>query len=88
MRKRKQRKANQLWAKDGSFFKERCMGLKLTVGAGDKIIMSCGAVIDIDYTTEKQAVLVFEAPKDIKIHTVFKDSSKQFKNMKRESGNS
>ena len=60
------------------------MGLKLTVGRGDKIVLSAGVVVDVRTVSDKQVCLEFEAPRDVKIHTIFKDSSKQFRNMKRE----
>ena len=59
------------------------MGLKLTVTRGDKIICSNGIVIDIITTSDKQTMLEFHAPRDIKIDAVFLDSSKQFKNMQK-----
>jgi sRNA-binding carbon storage regulator CsrA len=63
------------------------VGLKLTFGKGDKIIMSDGVVIDYLAGSPKdggQVTLEFEAPKDIRIHTVFGDSRKQFKNRRRQ----
>jgi len=57
------------------------MGLKLTVSRGDKIITSNGIVIDVRTNSDKQVVLEFHAPIEIKIHAIFKDSSKQFKNL-------
>ena len=66
------------------------MALKLTVTRKDKIIMSDGVVITVTTLSDKQVQLSFEAPKDIKIHTIFNDSAKQFKNLshqKARSGN-
>ena len=59
------------------------MGLKLTVGAEDKILLSNGIVIDVRSTSNRQVCLEFEAPREVKIHAIFKDSSKQFKRLKK-----
>jgi sRNA-binding carbon storage regulator CsrA len=61
------------------------MALKLTVGREDKILMSNGVVIDVLSLSRRnggEVTLAFDAPREIEIHTVFKDSSKQFKNLK------
>jgi sRNA-binding carbon storage regulator CsrA len=63
------------------------VGLKLTVSKGDKILIGDAVVLDVKSTTGKQTQLEFFAPKDIKINTVFLDSSKQFKNRQKEGGN-
>jgi hypothetical protein len=62
---------------------EKCMGLKLTVGVEDKIIMSDGVVIDVR-NFGKRVTLEFTAPDDIKINAIFKDPNQQFKNLRRE----
>ena len=60
------------------------MGLKLKVGKEDKIVLDCGVVIDVLETHRTgEVTLSFEAPQDIKINTIFKDSSKQFKHLKK-----
>jgi sRNA-binding carbon storage regulator CsrA len=59
------------------------MPLKLTVGARDKITLSCGVVIDVRTLSDKQVQLEFTAPRSIKIHAIFNDSRKQFKNARK-----
>jgi len=63
------------------------MALKLTIGKGDKIIMSDGVVIDLIHIGAKnsgQVTLAFEAPQEIRINAIFQDSRKQFKRLKGE----
>ena len=59
------------------------MGLKLTLGVDDKVVMDCGVVVDVIAISSKQVALVFNAAPDIKINAVFKDSSKMFKNRRK-----
>ena len=59
------------------------MGLKLTVGVGDKVICSNGVVIDVRTTSDKQTQLEFTAPPEVKIDTIFRDSNKMFKNRRK-----
>ena len=59
------------------------MALHLNVEVEDKIVMSDGVVIDITEVAGGKVTLSFTAPKDIKINTIFKDSSKQFKNLRK-----
>ncbi len=59
------------------------MGLKLTVSRGDKILLSNGVVIDVRTLSDRVVCLEFEAPQSVKIHAIFSDSSKQFKNLQK-----
>ena len=61
------------------------MGLKLTLQSGDKVMLSNGVMIDVNTTSNKQTQLEFHADASVKINTVFKDSSKMFKNRRKES---
>jgi len=54
--------------------------LKLTVSNGDKILIGDNILLEIETCSNKQTRIAFNAPKEIKIHTIFKDSSKQFPN--------
>jgi hypothetical protein len=57
------------------------MGLKLTIGKGDKVVIGdTHIVIDCLTTSNKQTCLEFHAPRDVRIDAVFADSSKMFKN--------
>jgi hypothetical protein len=59
------------------------MPLKLTVSKGDQVIMSNGCVIEVKTTSNKQTCLEFHAPKDLKIHAIFSDPAKRFKNARK-----
>ena len=52
------------------------MALHLTLEKGDRVILSCDVVIDIR-RTGSQTQLSIEAPKDVKIQPIFRDSKKQ-----------
>ena len=62
------------------------MGLKLRVSKGDRIVLSDGVQITVN-SIAKVAELEFTAPEEIKIHTIFKDPEKQFKNLRKRAGN-
>lgn len=58
--------------------------LKLTVSNGDKILVGDEIIINVaGMPPGKRVRLEFDAPKEVKIFTVFKDSKLQFKNRKR-----
>ena len=65
------------------------MGLKLKVSTGDEIVMSGGIIIEVLAShRDGSTTLMVDAPKEVKVHTIFADPSKQFKNLrKKESGN-
>ena len=54
------------------------MALHLTLEKGDRVMLSCGVVIDIA-RTGSQTQISIEAPEDIKIQAVFKDMKKQLR---------
>ena len=56
--------------------------LKLTVAVGDKILIGNDIIIDVQTCSNKQTRLGINAPIEIPITTIFKDSTKQFKNRK------
>jgi hypothetical protein len=60
------------------------MGLKLTLQNGDKVMMSNGVIIDVLTTSNKQTSLEFHADADVKIDAVFKDSTRMFKNKRKQ----
>lgn len=59
------------------------MGLKLYVSRGDKILIGNEVVGEVLTHNSDKVRIEWHAPRDIEIHTVFKDSSKQFKNAKK-----
>ena len=59
------------------------MGLKLTVGTKDQVVMSNGCVITIGRFKDGEVTLEFQAPADLKIHTIFNDPAKQFKRLQK-----
>ena len=64
------------------------MPLKLRVTKGDRIVLSDGVQITIKSVASESGIadLEFTAPEDIKIHTIFKDPEKQFKNLRKRAG--
>jgi sRNA-binding carbon storage regulator CsrA len=54
------------------------MALHLTLEKGDKVILSDGVVLDVR-RTGAQTQISIEAPAEIKIMPVFKDSKKQMR---------
>ena len=60
------------------------MGLKLTVGREDKIIVGNDIVIDVRTLSNNQVQLEFTAPKEVQINAIFKDSNKQFKKARKD----
>ena len=54
------------------------MALHLTLERGDKVLLSCGVIIDIR-RTGTQTQISIEAPPEVKIQTVFKDSKKHLR---------
>lgn len=63
------------------------MGLKLTIGTGDKVLIGSSVVAEVVSTSNKQTCIEFYAPLDIEINAVFRDSSKQFKNANKSGNN-
>jgi len=59
------------------------MPLKLRVEKGDRIVLSDGVQIAITSVSDRIVQLEFTAPAEIKIHTIFKDPEKQFKNLRK-----
>jgi len=57
--------------------------LKLTVARGDKVTIGDDIIIEVLSSSDKQTRLAFNAPKEVKILTIFKDIDKQFKNRKK-----
>ena len=53
--------------------------LKLRVSNGDKILIGEDIVLEVKSTTEYKAELWFNAPKNVKINTIFKNIHNQFK---------
>lgn len=52
---------------------------------GDKVLMpTVGVTIDIKFVGNRKVELEFHAPESVAIHSVFKDSSKMFKNLRNE----
>lgn len=58
------------------------MPLKLIVSKNDSIVMSNGIIIRV-LATGKRTQLEIDAPKEVKVHTIFDDPSKQFKNLRK-----
>ena len=59
------------------------MPLKLRAGTGDMIVLSDGVQIMIKSTSERVVGLEITAPPEIRVHTIFKDPKKQFKNLRK-----
>jgi hypothetical protein len=59
------------------------MALHLTLEKGDKVLLSCDVIIDVR-RTGTQTQLSIEAPEDVKIQAVYKDSKKQLNSMENE----
>ena len=57
------------------------MALHLTLAKGDKVILSSGIVIDMRRVGATPQISI-EAPEDVKIMTVFKDSKRQVEAMR------
>ena len=61
------------------------MALHLTLEKGDKVILSNGVIIDMRRVGKTPQISI-EAPREVKIHPVFKDSKKTL-DMMRARGN-
>jgi len=55
------------------------MPLKITLEKNDKVLVGDDCVIEVVWPNKGKCELVFTAPRDVEIKTIYHDASKQFR---------